>query len=189
VFVLLASCGSGVAKVASKSDAPKRKGYTPLSAPSNLDFEICDGRDRVPQDWFHVGQGTNYTVGCDSKSLEGQWSAHFSNHVGTGGFGGVGQCVSAETVRGSKMHLKGSLLTADVASGYAGLWARVDDANGNVLAFDNMSNRGVTGSSEWKQYDIDLQVLNTADKICFGAILTGVGDAYVDQLTMTFSAQ
>ncbi len=127
------------------------------------------------------------TVGNECWAM-GRWSTLISNHAGRGGFGGVGQCVSVATERGSMMRLQG-YLAAGVEGGYAGLWARDDDANGNVLAFDNMSDRGVIGYTEWKQYEINLPIINTADKICFGAILTGVGAAYVDQLTMTFSAQ
>ena len=110
----------------------------------------------------------------------GRWSTLISNHVGREGFGGVGQCVSVSAERGTMMRIRG-YFAAGVKSGYPGLWARVDDVYGNVLAFDNMSGRGVIGYAEWKQYEINLPVVNTADKICFAAILTGVGSAYMDQ--------
>src|SRR5262249_44810895 len=77
---------------------------------------------------------------------------------------------------GKRVHYTGYIRTEGITRGYAGLWWRVDGASG-PLAFDNMSGRGVTGTSGWKKYEIDLPVAANATNINFGAILTGNGKA------------
>ena len=84
---------------------------------------------------------------------------------------------------GRRVRYSGFIRTAGVTRGYAGLWWRVDGESG-ILAFDNMSNRGVTGTSEWARYDIELPVAANARNINFGALHTGDGTAWFDRLTI-----
>ena len=53
-----------------------------------------------------------------------------------------------------------------------------------MLAFDNMQDRGVTGTTDWKRYDIELPVAADAKNINFGAILSGNGTAWFDGLSV-----
>ncbi len=46
--------------------------------------------------------------------------------------------------------------------------------------FDNMGNRAVKGTSEWKKYEITLDVPENAVNIGFGAFVAGKGQAWVD---------
>lgn len=82
-----------------------------------------------------------------------------------------------------RVRFSGYIKTEDVADGFAGLWWRVDGAAG-VLAFDNMQDRGVVGTTDWKRYDIELPVAADAKNINFGAILTGSGTAWFDGLSV-----
>jgi erythromycin esterase-like protein len=84
---------------------------------------------------------------------------------------------------GKRVKYSGFIKTAGVTRGYAGLWWRVDGDSG-ILAFDNMSNRGVTGTSEWARYEIELPVASNARNINFGALHTGDGTAWFDGLTV-----
>jgi erythromycin esterase-like protein len=84
---------------------------------------------------------------------------------------------------GKRVRYSGWIRTTGLTRGYAGLWWRVDGESG-VLAFDNMSNRGVTGTSEWARYQIDLPVASNARNILFGALHTGDGSAWFDGLTI-----
>ncbi|MGH7555565.1 MAG: erythromycin esterase family protein [Longimicrobiales bacterium] len=84
---------------------------------------------------------------------------------------------------GRRVRYSGFIKTTGVTRGYAGFWWRVDGESG-VLAFDNMSNRGVTGTSEWARYDIELPVAGNARNINFGALHTGDGSAWFDGLTI-----
>ena len=80
---------------------------------------------------------------------------------------------------GKRARFEGFIKTEGITTGFAGLWWRVDGAAG-VLAFDNMQDRGVTGTADWKRYEIELPVAADATNINFGAILTGDGTAWFD---------
>ena len=84
---------------------------------------------------------------------------------------------------GKRVRYSGYIKTEGITRGFAGLWWRVDGTSG-VLAFDNMQDRGATGTTDWKRYDIELPVAADARNINFGALLTGDGSAWFDGLTV-----
>ena len=86
-----------------------------------------------------------------------------------------------EDAAGKKVRFSGYIKTDAVTRGFAGLWWRVDGASG-VLAFDNMQSRGVTGTTDWKRYEIELPVAAQATNINFGALFPGDGTAWFDGL-------
>ena len=75
--------------------------------------------------------------------------------------------------------------TKDVHSGFAGLWCRIDGGDGKVLALENMVGRGLTGTTEWTECEIEVAVDENAQKIYFGFMLTGQGDAWFDEARMS----
>ena len=93
-----------------------------------------------------------------------------------------------QAAAGKKVRYSGYIKTEGVTGGYAGLWWRVDGASG-VLAFDNMSNRGATGSSDWKQYIIELPVDAGVKNINFGMLMPGDGAAWFDDLAIELDGQ
>ena len=84
---------------------------------------------------------------------------------------------------GKRIRFSGYIKTENVTTGYAGLWWRVDGQSG-FLAFDNMQNRGVTGTTDWKRYDIDLSVAADARNINFGVLFPGTGTSWFDGLSI-----
>src|SRR5262249_44029927 len=93
-----------------------------------------------------------------------------------------------EEARGKKIRFSGYIKTDGISRGYAGLWWRVDGPSG-MLAFDNMGNRGVTGTKDWEPYSIELPVAKDAVNINFGAILTGDGAAWFDGLKVELDGE
>src|SRR5690606_13246290 len=89
---------------------------------------------------------------------------------------------------GKTVRFSGFIKTEAVTRGYAGLWWRVDGPSG-VLAFDNMQARGVTGSTDWTRYTIELFVDATAKNVNFGALLPGDGTAWFDDLTIELDGE
>jgi hypothetical protein len=97
---------------------------------------------------------------------------------------------------GHKVRFSARIRTENVATGYAGLWWRVDGEDGKQLAFDNSqaryidgeaapgngSIRGATGNTEWKLYELELPVAAAVKNINFGGILTGTGTAWFDSM-------
>ena len=98
-------------------------------------------------------------------------------------FGVATAAFPVKDASGKRARLSGYIKTEGITSGFAGFWWRVDGASG-VLAFDNMQDRGVTGTTDWKHYDIELPVAANAKNINFGALLTGNGTAWFDGLSV-----
>jgi len=84
---------------------------------------------------------------------------------------------------GKHVRFSGYIKTEVVTRGWAGLWWRVD-GNSGVLAFDNMQQRGATGTTDWKRYEIELPVAADTRNVNFGALHTGDGAAWFDALAI-----
>lgn len=63
----------------------------------------------------------------------------------------------------------------------AGMWMGVKDTMEELVQLDNMSNRPVKGSTDWKLYSIVLDVPNNSTTILFGIILSGKGTVWANQ--------
>jgi len=93
-----------------------------------------------------------------------------------------------EVAAGKRIHYSGYIKTEGITRAWAGLWLRVDGKSG-VLAFDNMRDRGATGTTDWKRYEIDLQVPAEAKNINFGVLHSGDGNAWFDGLNVTVDGE
>ena len=97
------------------------------------------------------------------------------------GMGSLTHSESAETWRGRRVELRAELRSGAV-DGWAGLWMRVDGPEGKVLAFDNMQNRALRGTSSFKWYSVVLDVPLDAEKVSFGVLLHGPGAVFIREL-------
>lgn len=107
----------------------------------------------------------------------------------TEGFGGMIQCIKAENYLGQRLRLSAGLKSADASA--AQLWMRVDgppnakDGPRSVLGFYNMDDRPVRGTTDWKRYDVVLEVPANSTTICYGFFLAGGrGEAWADGLSL-----
>lgn len=97
------------------------------------------------------------------------------------GMGSLTHSESAEIWRGRRVELRAELRSGAV-DGWAGLWMRVDGPEGKVLAFDNMQNRALRGTSSFKWYSVVLDVPLDAEKVSFGVLLHGPGAVFIREL-------
>ncbi len=82
-----------------------------------------------------------------------------------------------ERLKGKRVRITSFIKTKDADE--AGMWARVDlDNNGHIL--DNMMDRPIFGTTNWKQYEIILDVPTNSTGLIFGAIFNGKGKAWYD---------
>lgn len=156
--------------------------------PSNLDFEDGEGDDGDPKGWGRSGEPSHaYKVALDAKHAHAGTACceirpSGRGDVREGEFGASFQIVPAKPWLGKRVRYSGYLRTQDV-EGNAGLWMRVDGPEpGKSLAFDNMFKRPVKGTTKWKRYEVVLDVPPEATEIYFGALLSGTGRAWVDDL-------
>ena len=109
--------------------------------------------------------------------------ARVMESTGRSTFGVATGSFPVNDAKGRRVRFSGFIKTENIRTGYAGLWWRVDGQAG-ILAFDNMRDRGVSGTSDWKRCDIELAVPANATHINFGAILAGDGTAWFDGLAI-----
>jgi hypothetical protein len=88
----------------------------------------------------------------------------------------------ADLYRGKRVRFSGYMKT-NMVNGWAGLWMRVDTATKVGWAFDDMEDHEVSGTTEWTQYQVVLDVPEDAAAIYLGAHLYGRGQVWVDDCT------
>ncbi|MEM9304884.1 MAG: S41 family peptidase [Pseudomonadota bacterium] len=88
------------------------------------------------------------------------------------------------TIVGSDVELRGFLRTEGV-EGAAGLWVRIDGHNG-TLAFNSMlvEARALEGDHDWGLHAISVPLADGARELFFGALLSGQGKVWVDDLAL-----
>ncbi|MBL7809370.1 MAG: hypothetical protein JNN28_16240 [Saprospiraceae bacterium] len=151
----------------------------------NLDFEKSDPATGLPGNW-QLGTGgkskSSYSFIHDSTgAFDGKYCAKLASTPESGTFGAFSMLVPVE-FKGETITLKGYIKTENVAQdGWAGLWLRLDGESGSV-GFDNMQDRGLKGSHEWKQFEIVLELHKDAQNVVFGGLVVGKGTAWYDNI-------
>jgi hypothetical protein len=97
------------------------------------------------------------------------------------GLGSLTHGESAVPWRGHRVAVRAELRTGQVG-GWAGLWLRVDGADGRALAFDNMQDRPLRGTSSFTWYSVVLDVPADAEHLSLGVLLHGPGAVFIREL-------
>ena len=93
------------------------------------------------------------------------------------GFGNLMQSIKSDLYLGKTIKMSGYVKSKNVKS-WAGLWMRIDYHETKVLAFDNMQNRGIKGTNDWKKYEIVLYVPAGATNMSYGVLMDGIGQIW-----------
>jgi C-terminal processing protease CtpA/Prc len=145
----------------------------------NLDFE--QHQNGFPSKWTASGD-KDYNVYVDSVNKKsGKFSAVIENNGSKKDFRALSIALPAN-YEGKSIRLSGFIKTENVREGYAGLWIRIDPN----IGFDNMSKRGVTGTTDWAAFEITLPLnAKETDQIIVGGLLVGKGKMWLDGLKIT----
>jgi len=149
----------------------------------NLSFENTDDKGRLTGCRFSWNIDDYFSYKDDSVRFDGKNSIRLEKDLAStkGGFGAITFTLPTN-FKGSEITLKGYIKTERV-EGYAGLWLRT--VTGNVMVdMKNMSENGVTGTQEWKQYNISLRMNEEVTGIYFGGLLAGKGKSWFDKLEL-----
>lgn len=140
----------------------------------------------LPAGWIKAGSHpVEYDMGVDTANRhEGRAIAYVK---GTAtefhGFGTLMQMASSREYLGKRVRFSAYVKSEKVQSGWAGLWFRIDGAkSGEVLGFDNMQQRPLKGTTDWKRVDIVLDVPQNAAALAYGILLAGDGQVWMDDL-------
>ena len=101
-------------------------------------------------------------------------------------FGTLMQQSAPGAYRGKRVRMSAFIKATDVTA-WAGLWMRVDGPSRNgsspPLAFDNMVDRPIKGTSDWTRYAIVLDVDAKATNLAYGVLLAGGGAVWLDDVS------
>jgi len=141
----------------------------------------------LPESWFIAGSlPKSYRMVADSSIVKsGKYSAtikSIDNQIA--GFGTMMQQSSPDKFLGKRIKMTGYIKSENVTE-WAGLWVRVN-VDSVVVSFDNThdyrKDRSVTGTTDWKKYEIVLDVPTNSTAISFGVLLAGTGQIWFDNL-------
>lgn len=144
---------------------------------------------QVPRGWLVAGdKPKSYEMSlCTSEKYSGTRCAQIKSIARSiNGFGTLMQSFDARKYRGKRLKLTAFVKAKDVA-GWAGLWMRIDGDN-KQLGFDNMQDRPIKGTADWKQYEIELDVPPQSTNISYGLLLCGTGTVWLDGIAFEESA-
>jgi beta-lactamase regulating signal transducer with metallopeptidase domain len=138
----------------------------------------------APSGWLLAGNAReNYLTGIDREVVyQGHLSAYLRGKPSaTQGFGTLMQEFSAAQYAGQRVRLSAAVKSEEV-NDWAGLWMRVDQGSRTGVAFDNMLNRSIKGTTGWQNYAVVLDVPKDSTLIAFGVLLSKGGTVWLSDV-------
>lgn len=142
--------------------------------------------DDDPSGWRLFSPEEGYASGLDTKVKRSGNASGFvqSTSSGANGWAQLMQIIKGSAYKGKRVRLRGYLKT-DGVTGRAGLFMRIEGDKGEVpLAWDNMQDRLIRGSHNWQRVAVVLDVPQETKRILFGALLTGQGKLWIDDISL-----
>lgn len=140
------------------------------------------GSNTFPESWFiqssspgvyHLSSDTSTSYSDSTCAVI--WSSGVNDEYAM-----VGQGIVCGDFQGKRVRFTAYLKTENIAQ-WAGVWLRGDRKDGAVVAFDNMESRGQSGTSDWKQYAVVLDIPRDAAELAYGVVLVGPGRVWIDE--------
>jgi len=160
-------------------------GYSQTSEIQKPDLDFEQSEKGYPAKWNSFGSD-DYKVYTDSINVKsGKFSVVIENTGSKAGFKALAIDLP-NNYNGKFIRLSGYIKTENITEGHAGLWMRIDPQVG----FDNMKNRGITGTTDWKEYEITLPLNpKKTNKIVVGGLLVGKGKMWLDNLQVSIDGK
>lgn len=139
----------------------------------------------LPRNWHKAGTDPGkyeMSIAKGAAKNGGNAATIRSTEKDIDGFGTLMQSCAPRNFLGKRVRMSGQMKSLNVTK-WAGFWFRVDQAGSNApLSFDNMENRAVKGTTDWKQYEIVLDVPSNASNLAYGALIDGTGQIWISDL-------
>ena len=149
----------------------------------NFGFEKTTPNKKLPEKWFQWGSGYNLSIDTIIKhSGKNSVLIQPSDNITSNSFGCIAHKIPA-VYQGKEIELRAYMKLKDVKEGTIGLMLRIDGSTG-ILQFDNMQQKNIQGTSDWKMYSVKLPYPNNAKTIYIGALLSGTGQLWVDDFEL-----
>ncbi len=144
-------------------------------------------QDALPAPWLRTGSATPAdkcrTSVSDVKAMPFDRALVLRCSGVTSGFVTTMQQIAADDYRGKRVRLSAQV-RGEAVKNWAGLWMRVDGDKGAVLAFDNMQNRPLRGTFEWRGASVVLDIAPDAKVVAFGVLQDGDGATFAGRLNI-----
>lgn len=151
-------------------------------------FSFKEELENEVKGWFKAGNSPDsYEIGIETDAARGGKVAYMKSiKPKIKGFGSLMQQFIPSEYLGKRVRLSGYLKTKDVL-GWSGMWMRIDGEavqgkSPKMLGFDNMNDRRIVGTTDWKQYEIVLDVPSDSKLIAYGILTSGTGLIWMDDL-------
>jgi C-terminal processing protease CtpA/Prc len=149
-------------------------------AQSNPGFETAAPEaPQQPADW-QLGRGGSVDLD-DSSAWQGRRSLRLHSD---GAATRVTQRIAAQSLNAGRLRLGVYIKTQDVSDGSAGLWLRIDGAEGRLYV-DSLRELGASGTQDWTYYSLEAPVLDASQSIVIGLELRGRGTAWFDAVDIS----
>ncbi|MDF1697768.1 MAG: S41 family peptidase [Saprospiraceae bacterium] len=150
----------------------------------NLDFEE-GANTELPTEWFKMG---HFNASVDKSIFQSGKQSGFVESAGSKEeFGGIGYGIPSKYI-GKEITLSGYIKIENVSDGFVGLMLRLDGKS-QPMGFDNMQDRQITGTHDWKMYTVTLPYSEKVDRIIVGGLLVGKGKAWFDNFEVTIDGK
>ena len=147
---------------------------------------IANNNNKIPEGWFPAGSNpSEYEMGVDNSIFQnGRACAYIkSKSPKQNQFGTLMQTIDAENYLEKRLQLSGYIKSEDV-KGWCGMWMRIDGENNQQLGFDNMRDRAIKGTTDWKKYEIVLDIPENSTSINYGVLLNSDGKVWFDNFEL-----
>ncbi len=145
----------------------------------NLDFSDIDNQQ--PKGWYIEGSEPGM-LSTEHPTNNGQ-SLRLSRNADTGGDSAFAIQMPPFQHQGKELTLTGWIKTREVTGDGASLWLAIN-AGSSELAHDNMKDRQISGSQDWQQVQVSVQLTDAVDSYTFGVVLAGTGEAFFADLSI-----
>lgn len=171
--------------------APRPVVYQAISGLiDNPGFEAGAGEGGTPAGWQVRGGG--YEAGVDPDV----------RHTGTASGrvrsldvaarnrlpSGLISCFGADRVVGGTLRMRGYMRSDDVSGSLTGLFIEVSgerfDGSQGRVGGANMGGFPIRGTTAWREYTLQVPVAVSAERVCVGALLTGGGTIWLDDVVL-----
>ncbi len=169
-----------------EKQAMEHESWDDIVSPMIIPNEEQLSAQSTQKGWFVSGDNPDgYSIGQDKTVRHNKVASGFirSKRDDVKGFGTIMQQTNVTKYLGKKISLSAYIKNKDVKN-WAGLWARLDDKDLQVLWFDNMQNRPIKGTTDWKKHDIDFEVPKESVTLSFGVLLVGSGSVWVNDVNL-----
>ena len=154
--------------------------FTVQATPQNMDFSQV--KDEAPEHWIIQGSEPG-NLSTDHPTGSGQSLRLSRTSTSNADFASAGQRLPFN-YDGQLVTISGWIKTEQVTGDGAGFWLGLQNGQ-DMVAFDNMAGRWLTGNQDWQQVQLSVDVPAGVDTLVFGALLSGTGQAYSADLKLT----